>query len=189
MEELTFDELKELKELKDARQLCYERYYKVIEPWLTKLFFKNFLPNMQLSHTLVRGCIYFHINGHEFRIDSFEKSFDISSGNKWVTYYFENNKWCIDKNVHFDDNITDTIYIINYLCKNMDAIETRHQKIYNLLCSTHYIRYLPLVYTFLLCNRHTKSFLKEIAHIIANKILFFSALCAENKNKIEIVQI
>jgi len=46
-------------------------------------------------------------------------------------------------------------------------------QIYNLINHTTYIYCLPKAYTFLLCNKTKKQFPKEIAKLIAHKILFF----------------
>ncbi len=47
-------------------------------------------------------------------------------------------------------------------------------QIHELLYSTPYIFVLPKAYTFLLCNSHSRKFPKEIAKLIAHKILFAS---------------
>jgi hypothetical protein len=46
--------------------------------------------------------------------------------------------------------------------------------IYTLLYDTQYLYSLPLAYTFLLCNKKTNTFPKDIAKLIGEKILFFN---------------
>jgi hypothetical protein len=72
-----------------------------------------------------------------------------------------------------DSNTYSIIEFGKHIFRNYDNI---HNYVTNLqmrikttdICDNYYS-----AVTFLLCNRRTKSFLKEIANIIANKILFF----------------
>ena len=165
--ELTYDELRKVS--KD-KKLIFERYDE-IEKWATKLFFKNFLPGVQLSRKIIRGGIYFYIDKYEFRINSREKLISIYKS-KYGDFHYEDGKW--EARVYQTFTMPNEIHNVrNYLCENMDVIDVRLEKIKNLLCKTHYIRYLPLAYTFLLCNSYTHSFPRGVDKIIVTKILFF----------------
>ena len=162
---LTFEELKEKNE---DKKLIMQRHDE-IEKWATKLFFKNFLPDVQLSRKLIRGIIYFYIDKNEFRVNCSNKSIDIFlRGN--VACYYEKGEW--DFRVYDSSEFiipTKIQNVMNYLCENFEAIDKRLVKIYNLLTATHYIDNLPKAYTFLLCS----PFYRDISRLIAHKILFF----------------
>lgn len=176
---LTFEELKEKNE---DKKLIMQRHDE-IEKWATKLFFKNFLPEVQLSRKLIRGIIYFHIDNNEFRVSCNNKSIDIFlRGN--VACYYEKGEW--EFRVYDSSEFiipTKIQNVMNYLCENFEAMDKRLRKIYNLLYTTHYIRYLPLAYTFLLCNYTTNTFPKGVDKIIAHKILFFLSFLRKIENK------
>ncbi len=56
---------------------------------------------------------------------------------------------------------------------------------YDFLYTTTYLPSLPLAYTFLLCNKTKKLFPKEIAKLIAHKLLFFLPPNKKEKNEKE----
>jgi len=56
--------------------------------------------------------------------------------------------------------------------KNISAFFEYANRLYKLLYYTTYLECLPLAYTFLLCNKKNKNFPKDIANLIAHKILW-----------------
>ncbi len=68
--------------------------------------------------------------------------------------------------------------------ENVKEICSYAIRISKFLYDTTYIVSLPKAYTFLLCNRTTKIFPKEIAKLITHKILFFLSQKIENEKRI-----
>jgi len=74
----------------------------------------------------------------------------------------------IKHNTHTD------ITFVNYLMNNFATYVDPISNLNNCILFSHtYFYNFPKALSFMLCNRITKSFPKEIATIIANKILFF----------------
>ncbi len=81
---------------------------------------------------------------------------------------------CNDKEIKHNTH-TD-ITFVNYLMNSFAVYADPMNKLLGCILIKHtYFYNFPKALTFMLCNRITKSFPKEIATIIANKILFFAS--------------
>lgn len=68
--------------------------------------------------------------------------------------------------------VIDALYQ-NFNEDKISELLKKFDKIYKLCYTTNYLNNLPKTYTFLLCNKKSNTFCRDITKIIATKILFF----------------
>jgi len=137
-------------------------------------------------YSISERCTGFRINNKiyycHFVNNSYEFSIEIDSGkshydNEWLNYKYVNNnflfnaKYMSQENIDYHNNFINTnpklFECIKIVETQKNKIFADYQKYYNLFFKTNY--YLSL--TFLLCTK--KIFPRDIAKLIAHKILFF----------------
>jgi hypothetical protein len=167
---------KKIKELELEKEQLYklevEKKYELLNILLRHILFKKF-PNIYLfNNPYYKKCdTNFHYKGAWFCIYNKYGLLYCINNNHGSKYISEKDEFIkIDETVFQNPEVQE---FTRYVIKNYDIVHSIILRLKHKYEKTNLYDNYNTAVTFLLCNRRTKTFLKEIANIIANKILFF----------------
>ncbi len=162
----------------------YENSVELINEYLRKFLNKKY--NFTFQYVNIHGenrvrfvnlhlreCLYIGIS-----IETFERKrtyrVELISGPLQYTLYCTRFETSIDSIKRKESEEYLPIFMYFRELKNINEVYNYINQNYIFLYNTPYFALLPLAYTFLLCNFYSRTFPKEIAKLIAHKILFAS---------------
>lgn len=124
---------------------------------------------------------YIYIQNYNNKISTYIKT----RFHNFYLYKYDGTEINIENLIKFKSSLRQYLPTLIYFMKLDNIVNAYNYVInnYNFLSTTKYVEKLPLAYTFLLCNKKNKIFPKEIAKLIAYKILFFGGRKKNEKGK------
>jgi hypothetical protein len=170
--------------LKTKKALCLVKHIK------NKLFAKNEHRNLIRNIDCIRECSQIFLDLEPLPKCVISNYF-IAIYNGYAQYHYKYSDEIVavypqsptDNSVQYKIDNPDIFEILLHIMQNRETIFSTIEYFTKLFIHTDYYNNIQLAFTFLLCNRRTKTFLKEIANIIAQKILFFLFLIKKKKIK------
>jgi len=159
-------------------QATLDKSVELIEKYLCKFLNKKYNFNFseinvfrgQLSKIHLNKDLSIHIDYNNRFYSAVLFNF---KDNQSFTLYCESFKWPTEviERVCTGENLPIVMYFNER--KNIDEVYNYIKSNYEFLFTSTYLHSLPKAYTFLLSNKITRMFPRDIAKLIANKILFF----------------